>query len=480
MRCHEALPLIEKLADREATAAEKRQAETHLEGCNDCQAHYRFLTALPRAARSSALPEPPGMYWEVLPGKVMERIERERQATANQSWVSWVFRPSRLRWVGAVAAAVVAVVVGLEVSHLRDAERSAAPVARSTGEAEPEALPGTLPEILKDAPTSVPADASEPTKPAEYTDEDALMETVARRTEPASPRALAPESAPKVVPGVVEDAVEEKPAGRKAKSAFNRAAPEQEVEQAQEGQPAGVGIAGAPSPARGIAPSASSREGSKASKKAPEGRVVGGSLEKQQAVGERADLPALAQARRSDKGDEGRGEAEESPPPTTEADEGAFEAKTRAVSALRDEVAAPREPAAQEPSMVRGRVLLEPGKSELVGRDSYLALLERYPLRAPDDKTGTARSKEKADEPSVSELQAECAAWRDFLESYPHSVSVVDARYRLARCSVRLFDHHPSEERRRRALEDGSAYLEVAADEAQAEEIRRALDRLRN
>jgi hypothetical protein len=453
MRCHEALPLIEKLADREATAAEKRQAETHLEGCHDCQAHYRFLAALPRAARSSALPEPPGMYWEVLPGKVMERIERERQATANHSWVSRMFRPSRLRWVGAVAAAVVAVVVGLEVSHLRDAERSAAPVARSTGEAEPEALPGTLPEILKDAP-AVPAD---PSKPAEYTEEDARMETVVRRTAPASPRALGLESAPEVVLEA-EDAVEEAPAGRKAKSAFNRVAPEQEVGQAPEGQPAGAGIAGAPSPARGIAPSASSLEGPKASKKASEGTVVGGSLEKQQAVGERAR------------------EAVESPPPKTEADEGAFEAKT----AFRDEVAAPGEPVAQEPSMVRGRALLEPGKSELLGRDSYLALLERYPLRAPDDKTGVARSKEKAAEPSVSELQAECAAWMDFLESYPHSLSVVDARYRLARCSFRLFDNYPSEERRRRALEDGSGYLEVAADGVQAEEIRRSLERLRN
>ena len=77
MHCEQMLPLIEKLADGEAAPSEKARAEAHMEACESCRAHFHFLEALPEAARKAPLPEPPEMYWEVLPRKVMARIEEE-------------------------------------------------------------------------------------------------------------------------------------------------------------------------------------------------------------------------------------------------------------------------------------------------------------------------------------------------------------------------------------------------------------------
>ena len=122
MRCEQMLPLIEKLADGEAAPSEKARAEAHMEACDSCRAHFRFLAALPEAARKAPLPQPPEMYWEVLPRKVMARIDKKHSPKSSPGRLAaW----SGLRWLGAVAAAVIAVVVGLEVSTLRRAEAQA-------------------------------------------------------------------------------------------------------------------------------------------------------------------------------------------------------------------------------------------------------------------------------------------------------------------------------------------------------------------
>ena len=116
MNCKEYLPLVERLADGEVTAAEKSRAEDHLKACENCRAHLRFLESLARAAREGSSPSPPESYWDGLPGKVMARIaEGEERRKQPQRGFFGLLSPSGLRWAGALAAAVVAAVVGLRV-----------------------------------------------------------------------------------------------------------------------------------------------------------------------------------------------------------------------------------------------------------------------------------------------------------------------------------------------------------------------------
>ena len=159
MRCDDFLPLIEKLVDGEAAAAERQQAEAHLESCTSCQSHFRFLKALPEAARQASLPDPPDMYWEVLPRKIMSRIEKEG-ATRRRGWFSQMLAPSRLRWGGALAAALVASVLGLRVLQFPLAYRDAPAPGREVLEEE-------FPALSADSLT--PARRQAPEEPVEDT-----------------------------------------------------------------------------------------------------------------------------------------------------------------------------------------------------------------------------------------------------------------------------------------------------------------------
>ena len=73
MNCEEAIRLVEKLADGEASEHEKSQAESHLGRCADCRSHYDFVLALSEASANAPSPEPPSSYWELLPSKVLSR-----------------------------------------------------------------------------------------------------------------------------------------------------------------------------------------------------------------------------------------------------------------------------------------------------------------------------------------------------------------------------------------------------------------------
>ena len=48
----------------------------------------------------------------------MARIEQEETAKISKGWLSRWFTPAQLRWAGAMAAGVVAVVISLEVIDL--------------------------------------------------------------------------------------------------------------------------------------------------------------------------------------------------------------------------------------------------------------------------------------------------------------------------------------------------------------------------
>lgn len=116
--CAQALALVEKLSDGEATAAEKRAAESHLEECSSCRSHFEFLVSLAEESRSLSFPEPPESYWEHLPRNVLKRIDSESRSSSRGRMWSVLLAPAMLRF-GAVGATVV-VLVTVGVAVLRD------------------------------------------------------------------------------------------------------------------------------------------------------------------------------------------------------------------------------------------------------------------------------------------------------------------------------------------------------------------------
>lgn len=73
-----------------------------------------------------------------------------------------------------------------------------------------------------------------------------------------------------------------------------------------------------------------------------------------------------------------------------------------------------------------------------------------------------------------------CAGWRRFLETYGGAgTRSDDARYELARCSLRRFEQAPAESSRETAIADAEAFLEHETEGPRAEEIRKALEAVR-
>jgi len=167
MKCETVLPLVERLADGEASLSEKTLVEDHLEGCSRCRSHYEFLLVLTRT--TDALPEPPETYWERLPAKILGRVGSEpRPARAPRLWT-----PSVLRF-GAVAATIAVVVAGGLVV-LRDGALSPKEPSR------PALAPAE--RRLSEGPSQAPAEAEVAPEPEPETSSP----SIARDESPSSP-----------------------------------------------------------------------------------------------------------------------------------------------------------------------------------------------------------------------------------------------------------------------------------------------------
>lgn len=105
IRCEEAAPLLERVFDGEASPEEKRLIDAHVRECGACTRDWSFLERVKAAAGTSALPEPPGLYWEALPAKVMGRIAAEAPPSSLKRRL---VTPAFLAWAGTLAAAIVA------------------------------------------------------------------------------------------------------------------------------------------------------------------------------------------------------------------------------------------------------------------------------------------------------------------------------------------------------------------------------------
>jgi hypothetical protein len=145
--CAEALSLVEKLSDGEATAAEKRAAESHLEECSSCRGHMEYLVSLSKEARSMSFPEPPESYWQHLPRRVLDRIDADRGERSRKGLWGALRTPAMLRWGALGATLAVLVTVGTAV--LREDSRTPAPPPPAAAQAPP-------PEARAAAEPSVP------------------------------------------------------------------------------------------------------------------------------------------------------------------------------------------------------------------------------------------------------------------------------------------------------------------------------------
>ena len=135
------------------------------------------------------------------------------------------------------------------------------------------------------------------------------------------------------------------------------------------------------------------------------------------------------------------------------------------------------EPRARQMASLQEATTVDPvaieGRGAEVDDEARLAFgsLERRYLRSGKQSLRTTST--DASGSSEPELLAKCRSWRDYLEKYPDSVESLEARYRLARCSIDLHHLHPTEERRNQAVEDAEAFLEVAPEDERAKEIER-------
>lgn len=399
MRCEDIRPQIERLSDGECSPSEKTRAEAHLAECETCREHFRFLKALPEAARSAPLPEPTDAYWDILPRKIMARIEQEETATDLKGWLSRWFTPANLRWAGAMAAGVVAVVISLEV--IDRWQPSDPPLEHSS---EPKLAMEQ--EIDRDSP--VPVELGETRGEARTAGAEPLKKsTVADKPQPQS--AAAP---PKPA---VEENVEAKPqeTAVPASPPLSRmTSSESEPERPRRSAPTV-----APSPGPGRARTAKEEVSILAAREIEEPRAK--------------HMTSLQEA--------------------TSVDEVAVDSVEVEETGLGAEV-------------------------DDEARVAFGSLEQRYLRSSKQSLRTTSTGASGTSEP---ELLAKCRSWRDYLQRYPDSAEALEARYRLARCSIDLYHSRPTEERRLQATEDATAFLAVAPEDERTEEIERSISTLR-
>jgi hypothetical protein len=429
MPCQDYLPLVEKLADGEATPAERREAEAHLGACQDCREHFRFLEALPTAARKMSPGEPPEIYWEALPGKIMARVgqleEREKHSPRRSHF--GLFSASGLRWAGALAAAVVAAVVGLRVL---------------------------------DVPFT-----------GERTSQDALQRPSAAQVGESA-------ESGKVDEPMVRDLLrlEDQPAGE---ASSERSFPEPQEGQSEGGerraapsQPAGQ-IVSAPSPAA-PEPRGSAGVEERDSPSRPEAFADDDNeeLQKTQAVGETGQV-TLDQAESHEPDGEGAArerdrfvagaqpqDARDQPPSATTPPSGLQAARTR-----------PDQPDQKAGSMLSTTA---PTGSTRSAEEHYRTLIERYPLGSA--VSAGAVKELMANEGASNDKARECADWRQFVNEHGGSEQETSARYRLALCSIALYELQSLDDNRRQAVTDGQSFLALEPSGDRADAIRRRLE----
>jgi hypothetical protein len=333
---------------------------------------------------------------------------------------------SSLRWLGALAAGLIAVVVGLQVAVLR---QEVAPPALTESPKPSVRLEGGLVEeaeatrAVESEPVPMRGETGLPS--GEDVEEDVERLVAAEGTaEGAAPSLVAPAVPP-----------EERPSGVQfSRKLEGRAAPPPTPPTEAEAVPRPA------PPARA------------AQKTAPEERF--------EPLAERPE-PQLAAAA---TGEETVVQEQEQEPQQVVRNEA-------------QEAAAPAVVAADERQQIGRLRMAAVDRGDPVA--SYRALDRQY-VRSSAGGLRETTELDKEDKASTAdEIEAECNAWRAFLAEFPDSDQAIDARYRLAACSISLYDLRQTDDDRRQALDDGTSFLEASPGGERAEEIRRHLDRIR-
>jgi hypothetical protein len=190
--CAELRPLVEKLHDFEATAAEKLAAESHLDECPGCRGHLEFLKTVSEESRSMKVHEPPESYWDHLPGRILGRIDSEGRRPSG--FLSLLLAPPVLRWAGLGATLVLVAAVG--VSLLREEPGASGPPASvALRDSSSPAIEETPVPQEPDTPAAAPPEAqARSNEAAEAPPPMARDETAEIEPPPAPEEPAAPES----------------------------------------------------------------------------------------------------------------------------------------------------------------------------------------------------------------------------------------------------------------------------------------------
>ncbi len=371
-------------------------------------------------------------------------------AKGRAGWFSRLLAPSRLRWAGALAAALVAAVVGLRVLEFPLADAPLPASGTRSNEEEREfaitrqdapAQPAREEEVMEEEPAEASADSL----------------TLVRRQAPEGAAEPAKDVARQEVAELKDESFEQAARKRVAGEPAPPAAPEVAREAFATGALSATGKAG--------------QKKQDDAKETAHRRVIGGRLEQ--------DVDELKPIQLNE-GNRDKARARSSTPDEPASVANVVGPEAQEVPEAKPAAAVPpadRDPTAQ-PISVSRTLRVQPALEATRAEQGYRVLVARYPIR--DEPMGsTDLAKEKEGEFSDVDLTAECADWRQFLLRYPGNERQADVSYRLALCSIEVFERSPSKDNRQRALDDSKSYLDVATDDKRAEAIRRALVRIR-
>jgi hypothetical protein len=105
------------------------------------------------------------------------------------------------------------------------------------------------------------------------------------------------------------------------------------------------------------------------------------------------------------------------------------------------------------------------------------AVLERYPRDDKDSPRGKERELKEGLGSSIDLLLVQRTAFREALRQSPSDPLALEARYRLALVSIRLYELRRNDEHRREALADSDSYLEIAPESEERRSVLSALGR---
>jgi hypothetical protein len=116
-----------------------------------------------------------------------------------------------------------------------------------------------------------------------------------------------------------------------------------------------------------------------------------------------------------------------------------------------------------------------PAVSTRSAEDQYRTLLERYPVGSTASADAVKEMTTSNEEASSGKAR-ECADWRQFVNEHGGSEQETSARYRLALCSIALYELQSSDDNRRQAVTDGQSFLALEPTGDRADAIRSRLD----